>query len=98
MANLTRAACIQQGHSLHLPSTHSGGCKGPAVPPTYFGKADKRDKPGEKSDCGGSHNFLTIRRALLISEITLAKELLGDNSPWISLSLAWFEPLELKHI
>lgn len=41
-------ACIQQVQGLQLPSAHSGGCKGPAVPSTYFGKADKRDKLGEK--------------------------------------------------
>lgn len=89
--------CIQQVQTLQLASTRRGGCKGPPAPPTYFGKADKRDKLGEKSDCGGSHNFLIIR-VRLISEITSAKELLGDSSPWISPALACFEPLELQHI
>ena len=40
--------CIQQVQTLQLASTWRGGCKGPPVPPTYFGKADKRDKLGEK--------------------------------------------------
>ena len=64
------------------------------VSPSCLGKANEKDMLGEQSDCGGGHNFLSIRRVGLVSGITLAKKRLGDNSPWISRISAWFGLLE----
>lgn len=91
-------ACIQQVQGLQLPSSHSGGCKGPAVPPTYLGKADKRDKLGEKKWLWWQPQLSKHKKNTADIWDYFGQRLLADNSTHISLTLAWFEPLELKHI
>lgn len=93
IAKVARAFMCPAGAdcSCHQP-TMAGAKEG--VSPSYLGKANKKDMLGEQSDCGGSHNFLTIRRVGLVCGIILAKKQLSDNSPWISRISPWFGPLE----